>query len=131
MLWFLRLLFLAALGSMVWVTSWACLHQSLFAIPSEVVANPWFLATLCDAYWGFVTFYVWLAWKEQGLAARLLWFVAVMLLGTLAMSTYLLAELFRVRTASALAEVITARHPGRVALPAALVVVALIVSRLA
>ena len=124
MLWFLRLLFLVVLGSMLWVTSWASLQQSIFAIPGEVLSHPWFIATLVDAYWGFLTFYVWQAWKEQSLAARVLWFIAVMLLGNIAMSIYLLAELFRIRESAQLAEVITRRNPGRVSLPAALVAVA-------
>jgi predicted permease len=124
MLWFFRFLFLGVLGSMLWVTGWARLHQSVYAIPREVFTHPWFIATLFDAYWGFLTFYVWQAWKEQSLAARGLWFIAVMLLGNIAMSVYVLAELFRIRTSSQLAEVITRRNPGRVPLPAALVVVA-------
>jgi predicted permease len=125
MLWFLRLLFFAVLGSMLWVTSWASRQQSLFAIPHEVVTNPWFIATLFDAYWGFVTFLVWQAWKEQSLAARVLWFVAVVLLGNIAMSLYVLVELFRVHETARLGEVITRRNPGRLPLPAALVAVAI------
>lgn len=125
MLWFLRLLFLAVLGSMLWVTSWASLQQSIFAIPREILSHPWFIATLFDAYWGFLTFYVWQAWKERNLAARILWFIAVMLLGNLAMSIYVLVELFRIRESSQLAEVITRRNPGRVPLPAGLVAAAI------
>ncbi len=120
----LRLFFAVVFASMVGVTSWASLQQSLLAIPAEVVRNPWFIATLFDAYWGFLTFYVWLAWKEQGLAARVLWFVAVVLLGNLAMSLYLLVELFRVSRRDELALVVTRRNPGRVAFPAALVAAA-------
>ena len=81
MLVFLRLLFLLILASMLAVTSWASLQQSLFAIPREVIRNPWFIATLFDAYWAFITFFVWVAWKEGSLAARILWFVALVLLG--------------------------------------------------
>ena len=127
MLWLLRLLFLAVLGSMLWVTSWASLHQSIFAIPREVFTNPWFVATLFDAYFGFLTFYVWLAWKEQSLAARGLWFIAVMALGNLAMALYVLVELFRVRPPSPLAEVITRRNPGGIGLPGALVAASIVI----
>jgi len=67
---------------------------------------------------------VWLAWKEQSLAARVLWFIAVMLLGNIAMSVYVLAELFRIRESSQLAEVITRRNPGRIGPPAVLVAIA-------
>jgi hypothetical protein len=131
MLWFLRLLFLLVLGSMLCVTSWAGWHQSLYAIPHEVATNPWFIATLFDAYWGFVTFYVWLAWKEQSPGARCLWFVAVVLLGNIAMSTYVLSELFRVRDSSQLIEVVARRNPGRLVLPSALVAVAAVIYLLA
>jgi hypothetical protein len=47
-----------------------------------------------------------------------------MLLGNIAMSLYVLAELFRIRTSSQLAEVITRRNPGRVLFPAVLVAAA-------
>ncbi len=125
MLWFLRFLFLAVLASMLWVTSWASLQGSLFAIPREVFTHPWFIATLFDAYLGFLTFYVWQAWKEQSLPARVLWFIAVMLLGNLAMAIYLLVELFRIKESSQISEVIVRRNPGRLALPGALVAVSL------
>lgn len=121
MLWFLRFLFIAVLASMVWVTSWASLQVSILAIPRDVFTHPWFIATLFDAYFGFLTFYVWLAWKEQSLAARVLWFVDVMLLGNLAMAIYVLVELFRIEESSQIAETITRRNPGKLALPGALV----------
>lgn len=121
MLWFLRLLFIAVLGSMLWVTSWASLQVSILAIPRDVFTHPWFIATLFDAYFGFLTFYVWQAWKEQSLAARVLWFVAVMLLGNLAMAIYMLVELFRIRESAQLAEIFTRRNPGKLPLPGALV----------
>lgn len=124
MLWFLRLFFLVVLGSMLAVTGWASLQQSLLKIPREVYAHPWFIATLFDAYWGFLTFYVWLAWKEQGAAARVLWLLAVLALGNIAMSVYLLDALFRVRDPARLADVITLRQPGRLPLPATLVALA-------
>ena len=127
MLWFLRLVFLAVLGSMIWVTSWASLHQSIFAIPRDVFTNPWFIATLCDAYFGFLTFFVWLAWKEQSLGARGLWFIAIMALGNLAMALYLLVELFRIRSSSQFAEVVARRNIGNIALPGALVAASIVI----
>jgi predicted permease len=125
MLWFLRLLFIAVLGSMLWVTSWASLQVSILAIPREVFTHPWFIATLFDAYFGFLTFYVWQAWKEQSLAARVLWFINVMLLGNLAMAIYMLVELFRIKETSQLVEVFSRRNPGRLALPGALTIAAI------
>lgn len=121
MIWFLRILFAAIFGSMLWVTSWASLDTPLFGIPNEVLSHPWFIASLVDAYWGFVTFFVWAAWKERATAARVLWFVAVMLLGNLAMSVYFLRELFSVEKAGELHLVFTRRNPGTLPLPLVLV----------
>ncbi|MCF7689125.1 MAG: DUF1475 domain-containing protein [Cephaloticoccus sp.] len=120
MLWFLRCLFLVVIGSMLAVTGWASSQCALFSIPREVLTHPWFIATLFDAYWAFITFYVWVAWKEQTLVARVLWFVAIILWGNLAMAVYMLLELFRISRSAELDQVFTQRRPGKVVLPAIL-----------
>lgn len=121
MILFLRGLFVVVIASMLWVTSWATMHQSLGAFArGPVIRDPWVVATLFDAYWAFITFYVWVAWKEQSLAARALWFVAIVLLGNLAMAAYMLTQLFAVPRTGSLADVFTERRPGRAGLPAAL-----------
>ena len=120
MILFLRALFIVIIASMLAVTSWASLHTPLFAIPREVLSHPWFIATLFDAYWAFVTFFVWVAWKEGTLAARVLWFVAIVALGNLAMAAYMLRELFRVPATGPLAAVFTRRNAGALLLPAVL-----------
>ena len=131
MIWSLRILFLVVLGSMLAVTSWASLQCPLFEIPREVYAHPWFIATLVDAYWAFLTFYVWAAWKEQSVAARGLWLVAVLALGNIAMAIYFLRELFALKTTDELALVFTRRNPGRVLLPASLTGAAAVIYLLA
>ena len=121
MIIFLRFLFITVIASMLWVTSWASLHQSLgdFA-RSATFRDPWVIATLFDAYWAFITFYVWVAWKEQSLASRVLWFISIILLGNIAMAAYMLAQLFAVPVSGPLDKVFTERQPGKLALPAAL-----------
>ena len=120
MLWFLHILFGFVILTMLAVTSWASGQCALFSIPREVFTHPWFIATLFDAYWAFITFYVWVAWKEQSPAARVLWFVAIILWGNLAMALYMLVELFRIRQSSQLGEVFSTRRPGKIGLPASL-----------
>jgi hypothetical protein len=95
MIRFLRALFIVVLASMIGVTTWASLQCPLFGIPREVYAHPWFVATLFDAYWGFTTFFVWVCYQQRSWLARVAWFVAIMLLGNLAMASYCLAQLFR------------------------------------
>ena len=132
MILLLRLLFFVVIGSMLWVTSWASLQQSLgdFA-RSATFRDPWVVATLFDAYWAFISFYVWVAWKEQSPAARVLWFIAIILLGNLAMAAYLLRELFAVSAAGPLDLVFARRNPGTLLLPGLLTAAAVAVYLLA
>ena len=60
-----------------------------------LMSDVWFQATLLDAYFGFLTFYVWVAWKERTLAGRIFWFVLIMALGNMAMSAYVILQLVR------------------------------------
>ena len=133
MILFLRALFIVIIASMLAVTSWASLHTPLFSIPREVFTHPWFIATLFDAYWAFIAFYVWIAWKEQSLAARVLWFVAIIALGNIAMAAFMLREFFAVSAAdsSALATVFTRRNAGTLVLPGVLTAVSIAVYLLA
>jgi len=112
MLWFLRLLFAVVLGSMLGVTTWASLQCPLFAVPRDVYAHPWFIATLFDAYWGFATFYVWVCYKQTGASARCAWLVAILLLGNIAMAAFCLSELFSVPAGGRLPDVLTSRRDG-------------------
>lgn len=125
MILFLRVLFLTILASMLAVISWASLDTPLFAIPRDVISHPWFIATLFDAYWAFIVFFVWAAWKEQSTVARILWFISVIALGNVAMAVYFLRELFQVPAEGPLDPVFTRRNPGTVTLPAVLVVVSI------
>lgn len=119
MLWLLRALFIGILLTMGGLIGWASWQQPLFGIPDEVTGNPWFVATLFDAYFAFITFYVWVAWKEPRWSARGLWFVSVILWGNFAMSIYVLIELFRIDHIDRLREVVSVRREGRIALPLA------------
>jgi len=127
----LRVLFLIVLGSMLWVTTWASLHCPLFAVPHDVFAHPWFIATMFDAYWGFITFFVWVCYKENSGLARVAWFVAIMLLGNIAMASYWLAELFRAPADGQLADVLVRRRDGAGRLGPALAVLGVAVVALA
>lgn len=95
MIWFLRIAFSLVLLSMLSVTSWASLRCALWETPEAVVAHPWFVATLFDTYFGFLTFYCWVAYRETSNLARIVWLVAILLLGNIAMSIYMLIRLFQ------------------------------------
>ena len=108
----LMALFIVVLGSMLAVTSWASVQCPLFAVPRPVIGHPWFLATLADAYWGFITFFCWVAYKQTGWLARAAWFLAILALGNIAMSAYCLSELILEPKEAPLSELLTRRRPG-------------------
>lgn len=136
MIWFLRILFSVVLVSMLGVTTWASLHQALgdFA-RSATIRDPWVIATLFDAYWAFLAFYVWVAWKERSPAARVLWFPGIILLGNIAIAAYMLAELFSVSAKDpareALEKVFTRHNYDGLALPGTLTGLSVVVYLLA
>lgn len=118
MILFLRALFVIVIASMIAVTSWAGSQQALGEFArSATFRDPWVIATLFDAYWAFITFYVWVAWKERSAGARVLWFVSIILLGNLAMAAYMLVQLFRVPADGPLDDVFVQRQPGHLLLP--------------
>ena len=111
MIIFLRSLFIVIIVSMLGVTSWAGSQQSLSGFAhSATFRDPWVIATLFDAYWAFVTFYVWVLWKETRALPRVLWFVAIMALGNIAMSAYVLRQLARLKADDSAAVLLSARN---------------------
>ena len=81
MIFFLRALFFLVLLGMLAVTVTASLERGVFEAASDLWSDAWFRATLADAYFGFLTVYVWIAYRERGWARRLTWFVLLMALG--------------------------------------------------
>ena len=86
------------LAVMLYVTISASLHQDIVSATRQLWPDPWFRATLADAYCGFLFFWLWVAWREQSVAKSILWFVLIMTLGNIAMAGYLLVELRHVRS---------------------------------
>jgi Protein of unknown function (DUF1475) len=95
MIWSLRIAFTGVLIAMLWVSGWASAAVPLWQTPHALLAHPWFIATLFDCYFGFLTFYLWVAYRESGWLARALWLLAILALGNIAMSVYMLLSLWR------------------------------------
>lgn len=89
-------LFVAILIGMLAVTIRASLVRSVLD-NGPLMRDVWFQATLADAYFGFIMFYVWVFYRERTITSRAGWFVGIMLLGNIAMAIYALLAL---RTAS-------------------------------
>ena len=94
---FLKLLFGFIFVFMVVMTVRTSLQISLWSAIPSFAASPWSLGTLYDAYFGFITFFCWLAWRERSLGIKIVWLVLIMALGNIAMSLYVLIQLFGLR----------------------------------
>ena len=93
---------LAAICALVGVSIWATQHigivdsiHELSAHASDGATNPWFIATLFDAYFGFLWFWLWVAYKERHHATRASWLVVILALGNIGMAVYMLIQLAR------------------------------------
>lgn len=102
----LAALFIAIIAAMLWATVRASLDRSVVDASVDLIRDPWFVATLFDAYFGFLTFFVWVAYKERTAGARALWFVLLMLLGNFAMAAYVLRELKRLPAGAPLSSIL-------------------------
>ena len=100
MKWLLISLCLAVIACMTCITVAASLDRGVLDAGRGLWPDPWFVATLMDAYFGFLTFFVWVASKEQSWVIRGTWFVAIMLLGNFAMSGYVIWQLSKMKNFS-------------------------------
>lgn len=85
------------LACMTVITVIASLDRSILEGGRGLWPDPWFIATLMDAYFGFLTFYLWVAYKETNWMARGGWLVAILTLGNFAISGYLLIQLLKLK----------------------------------
>lgn len=106
----LRGFFALILLGMLSVIITASIDQNMFEAVGKMWPNWWFRATLADAYFGFLTFFVWVAYKELRLWRKLVWFASIMLLGNLAISAYMLLELSKLKVGDTLETLLTRRN---------------------
>ena len=107
----LALLFAGILLAMSTLTIYASLDRSVVEAGGQLILDPWFQATLFDAYFGFLTFYVWVAYKESGITRKSVWFVLIMGLGNIAMSAYVLIQLKRWDSSRGIEALLTRNTP--------------------
>lgn len=89
----LKIFFSIVILAMLAVTTWASLHENVIAGGAKVLAEPWGVATLFDTYFAFLTFYLWVLYKETGWLSKLVWLVLILLLGNFAMAAYALIQI--------------------------------------
>ena len=106
----LKLVFATILFLMLSIVIAAGLNQNMLEAVRQIWPNWWFKVTLLDAYFGFLTIFVWVAYKECHIWRKLGWFAAFMLLGNLAISSYVLIELAKLREGEPFDTLLTRRN---------------------
>jgi drug/metabolite transporter (DMT)-like permease len=97
----MTILAISALAALIGASLWATSKISIVPAAAGLLqhpdqgSNPWFVATLFDAYFGFLWFWAWIAYKETRHRARLAWLVLLLALGNIAMAAYMLLQLRR------------------------------------
>jgi hypothetical protein len=113
----LILLFAVSVLSLLSLTTVASFERNVLD-NGHLMADHWFLATLLDAYLGFITIYLWIAYKLESNAARVAWGIGVMLLGNLAIGAFVIWQLLRWRPRMGFADLLLARRDqARLATP--------------
>jgi len=94
----LTILFSGIFLSLLYQTIVASLDQDVITVGAEIWAMPWGRATLMDAYFGFITFFIWLMYKENSAIKSTICFLFLMIFGNFFMSAYMLIQLRKLKT---------------------------------
>ncbi|MEQ1439168.1 DUF1475 family protein [Fontimonas sp. SYSU GA230001] len=106
-------------AGLVGVSAWASGHIGILPAIGALVANPaqgthpWLVATLFDAYFGFLWFWLWVAYKETRWTPRLVWLLLILGLGNMAMAAYVLIRIARLPAGARVEDLLLRDAPAR------------------
>ncbi|HSW15535.1 MAG TPA: DUF1475 family protein [Solimonas sp.] len=107
---------LLVLAALIGVSVWATGLISITPVIQDLIDhpgagnNPWFVATLFDAYFGFLWFWLWVAYRERSSLARIAWLPLILLLGNIGMASYMLRVLWTLPAHASMRDVLL--RPG-------------------
>lgn len=104
--------FTGILVAMVGVTVHAQLEQSIWDTWPTYSANPWAIATLWDAYFGFTIFWIWVVARETNWGTRILWLILIYGLGNMATALYALIQVVRLGPDEPVRNVLLPKDPN-------------------
>lgn len=102
----LKFFFVVVLIVMTWGTVAASLDRGVMTALRELWPDPWFKVTIYDTYFAFLTFYLWVFYKESSFAVKMCWLAAILLFGNFAIAAYMLIQLFRLSPEADLQELL-------------------------
>ena len=94
---FLKILLGILCCYMTYVVVSTSIQSNLIAEWSNLAQIPWMTATLKDFYANTLVIFLWIAYKEQGMLARIVWLLLIVGLGSIAVTAYVLLQLFKLK----------------------------------
>jgi hypothetical protein len=82
---------------MIYVVVSTSIESSLFNEWSYLGSIPWMTATLKDFYANIIVLFAWVAYKERSRALKAVWLVLFVCLGSIAVTFYVLLQLFKLK----------------------------------
>lgn len=80
------------------------IESNLFKQWDFLASIPWMRATIWNFYANITIIFLWVCYKENSLAIRLLWLILLVTLGSIASCAYVLIQLFRLKPGQGLNE---------------------------
>ncbi len=102
---------MSVIAVMLVLTVVASLDRSVVMALTDLWPDPWFRATLADAYFAFLTFYGWIWYKEPSGGRRAAWLGLMLFLGSFAIAAYLILELRRLGPGAGVEALLLRRAP--------------------
>lgn len=106
----LKIIFSVLLAWMCYIVVSTSLKSNLFNEWDFLGSIPWMRATLWDFYTNAFIIYLWIFYKEPGILLKIVWFLFMFFLGSIASCAYILIELFRLQPGEGLTDLLTKRH---------------------
>jgi hypothetical protein len=100
----LKVLFSLLFVWMCYMVISTSIENNLFKQWDFLGAIPWMRATLCDFYANVTVIFLWVCYKENTMARRIVWLILLVALGSIATCAYVLLQLFRLKPGEGLKE---------------------------
>ena len=100
----LKVIFSVLLVWMCYVVISTSLQSNLLEQWNLLGGIPWMRATLWDFYANVAVIFVWVCFKEKSIGFKILWLLLLVCLGSIASCSYVLIQLFRLKSGEGLRE---------------------------
>jgi TRAP-type C4-dicarboxylate transport system permease small subunit len=103
----LKLLFGLLFITMTSMVVWGIFTGNWERAISYITEEPWILVTVVDIYISFFVFYLWVFFREKSLFSKFIWLLLIIFTGSVAITLYVLIQLFKLRKGQTLKDMIS------------------------